>query len=144
MGSPVRRFLFFTAGSIALALGVLGILLPGLPTTPFLLLASYCFIRSSARAHRWLLTHPVFGVYIRDWEERRGVRRSVKVVAVCGVAAALIGTWWSARLPFAGQLMITLFAGIGLVVVWRLPVVESGPVGKPAAEPFPAVEQEAA
>lgn len=69
-------------GIIALALAVLGLFLPLLPTTPFLLLASACFARGSDRLHRWLLGHGVFGAYLRSFEEVKGIPLRAKVVAI--------------------------------------------------------------
>ena len=69
-------------GCIALALGVLGLFLPLLPTTPFLLLASACFARGSDRMHRWLLNHGVFGAYLRSFEEGKGIPLRAKIVAI--------------------------------------------------------------
>lgn len=68
-----QRHLWMAGGFIALLLGFIGIFLPLLPTTPFLLLASACFARSSVRAHNWLRTNPLFGKYLRDWEDGRGL-----------------------------------------------------------------------
>ncbi|HEU4853474.1 MAG TPA: YbaN family protein [Telluria sp.] len=69
-------------GSISVALGVLGLFLPLLPTTPFLLLASACFARGSDRMHRWLLNHGVFGAYLRSFEEGLGIPLRGKIVAI--------------------------------------------------------------
>ncbi len=76
---PFRRFLLTTGGIISLALGILGIPLPLLPTTPFLLLSAYLFARSSPRLYNWLIYHRIFGKYIRDYREKRGVPLEVKV-----------------------------------------------------------------
>jgi uncharacterized membrane protein YbaN (DUF454 family) len=84
----LRRLLYVAAGLTCLGVAYLGVLLPGLPATPWVLLASYCFARSSRRLHRWLRRSPVFGRLLRDWDEHRGVRRSVKALAVCLVVVA--------------------------------------------------------
>lgn len=69
-------------GTIALALAVLGIFLPLLPTTPFLLLASACYVRGSERMHRRLLGAPLFGEYLRNIEEKRGIPLRAKIIAI--------------------------------------------------------------
>jgi uncharacterized protein len=122
-----RRYGLLVLGYLALGLGCAGIVLPLLPTTPFLLLASYCFIRSSPAMHRWLLAHPWFSPWIRDWEERRAVRRSVKVVAVLTVLGVVTLSWVWSNHPLWIRSSITALAAIGLFVVWRLPVVPRRP-----------------
>ena len=119
--------LFFLAGGwLSLGLGVAGAFLPLLPTTPFLLLSMFCFARSSPATREWLLNHPWLGPYVRDWELHRGVRRSVKVLAVAAVLSLVATTWLlssdsSATLRWS----ITAFASLGLTVVWRLPVINA-------------------
>ncbi|MEW6309223.1 MAG: YbaN family protein, partial [Bacillota bacterium] len=76
---PVTRWLLLAAGSVALALGVLGLFLPLLPATPFLLLSAACYSRSSERFYRWLVNHRVLGTYIRNYVERRGVTMRAKL-----------------------------------------------------------------
>ena len=69
-------------GLLSLGLGVAGIFLPLLPTTPLLLLAAWCFIRSSSRLYDWLLNHPYLGEYIRNFRENKAIPLRVKVVSV--------------------------------------------------------------
>ena len=71
----------------AVGLAVVGAVLPLLPTTPFLLLASFCFYRGSPRIHAWLHRSAWFGPTLDDWQHSRGVRRSVKNRALLAVAA---------------------------------------------------------
>ncbi|MGL5047861.1 MAG: YbaN family protein [Shewanella sp.] len=73
-----KRGLFLLLGLTALALGLLGIVLPLLPTVPFILLAAFCFARSSERLHQWLMTHPWFSDALTQWQEQRAIRKSLK------------------------------------------------------------------
>ncbi|MEO0973749.1 MAG: YbaN family protein [Pseudomonadota bacterium] len=75
------RLLWLAAGFVALGLGTLGAFLPLLPTTPFVLLAAYCFARSSKRWHAWLLAHRVFGPIIVNWAEQGAIDRRHKILA---------------------------------------------------------------
>ena len=75
----IKEFLLITTGSISLIMGVIGLFLPLLPTTPFLLLAAYCFLRSSKRLYNWLITHKVFGRYIRDFLEYKEIKPKAKI-----------------------------------------------------------------
>jgi len=80
--NSAKKALLVAAGSLCLALAVLGIFLPLLPTTPFLLLASACYVRSSERLHGWLMGNRLLGGYIRNFKERRGVPLRAKVTTV--------------------------------------------------------------
>ncbi len=78
----ITKSLLIAAGTICLALGAIGIVLPVLPTTPFLLLAAACYCRSSERLYRWLMNNKWFGVYIKNYREGKGLPLKTKVVAV--------------------------------------------------------------
>ena len=80
--SGTARWLLITAGVISLALGVIGIFLPLLPTTPFVLLSAACFARSSPSLHRKLLANKTFGPVIREWETYRSIPYRTKVFAI--------------------------------------------------------------
>ncbi|MGQ4810186.1 hypothetical protein NKDENANG_03635 [Candidatus Entotheonellaceae bacterium PAL068K] len=77
------KHLFVAAGWLCLSCGFFGIFLPLLPTTPFILLAAFCFSKGSASLHRWLLTQKTFGPIIRDWQEYGVIRRRVKWTSIC-------------------------------------------------------------
>lgn len=74
----IKRYALITLGSISLALGVIGIALPLLPTTPFILLTSYCFARSSEKLHRYLLKHALLGPIIESWQKNRSLSYETK------------------------------------------------------------------
>jgi len=78
----VRRVVFQVLGGLFVGLAVLGIVLPVLPTTPFVLLAAVCFARGSERAYQWLLDNRVFGPVIREWRRSRSLPLRVKVRAI--------------------------------------------------------------
>ena len=117
----MRKLLYNAMGGISVGLGVLGLFLPLLPTTPFLLLAAFCFSRGSARLHDWLLSHPTLGQVIKDWNENRVIRPRVKAAAsitmVLFMAPALIFGNFS---PLVG--VISALVGVGVIVMlWRQP-----------------------
>ena len=86
----LKKCLLICAGSISLALGVLGAFLPVLPTTPFLLLSAYCYIRSSKKLYNWLINHPIFGTYIYNYMTYRAITRNTKVGALIFLWLTLI------------------------------------------------------
>ncbi len=73
-----KRRCFIAAGFVSIAMGILGIVLPVLPTTPFMLLGAYCFARGSQKWHDWLINHRIFGEYILAFRDRRGLTRKQK------------------------------------------------------------------
>lgn len=84
------KILLTVIGSIAVVLAVLGLFLPLLPTTPFLLLASACYMRGSTRMHRRLLENRVFGEYLRNFEEGKGIPRKARIIALTLLWASLL------------------------------------------------------
>ena len=112
------RWAYLSAGWGALALGVVGIFLPVLPTTPLVLLAAWCFSRSSERLHRKLLDHPRLGPPIRDWEAHGVIRLRSKLLATA-VVVPLVGYMavWSGASGWTKGLAV-LLAVWGLGFVW--------------------------
>jgi uncharacterized membrane protein YbaN (DUF454 family) len=76
------RFFFIILGVLSVILAGFGVLLPGLPTVPFLLLASFAFARSSKRMHDWLVNHKVFGPILNDFLDKRGIRLQIKIFSI--------------------------------------------------------------
>ena len=120
--SRTARLLFGLAGGVSLALGVTGLFLPGLPTTPFVLLAAGCFTKASPRVHQWLLDHRLFGPMVRDWERHRSLTRRTKALAL-GSMSVMVGG--SALVFFDGrplmQGLLVALGAVGAFVVLRLP-----------------------
>jgi len=86
MHRAVLRWVLFIVGWLCVVLGAIGVVLPVLPTTPFLLLAAACFDRSSPRFHRWLLSTKLFGPLIENWQRERYIEKRSKRVALVVVA----------------------------------------------------------
>lgn len=86
----MKRIGYLALGWGAVALGLLGVALPGLPTTPFLLVAAFAFGRSSPRLRLWIEDHSVFGPPIRDWEDRGAIARRAKILAVSMMGLVLL------------------------------------------------------
>jgi hypothetical protein len=81
-GSSFKKVLFVFSGTICLGLGALGMFLPVLPTTPFLLLSAACYYKGSERMHRWLLNNKWFGNYIRNYKEGKGISPKGKILTL--------------------------------------------------------------
>ena len=114
-----QRRLWLLGGGCSLLAGIVGIFLPLLPTTPFVLLAAFCFSRGSQRWEAWLLQHPRFGPMVRDWRVNRAVPLRAKQLATLMM---IIGSAWGAwamppRIAWLPALMCTVVA----VWLWRLP-----------------------
>lgn len=120
------RPVYLVAGLINLGIGVVGIVLPLVPTTPLVLLAAYCFARSSRRLHGWLVGHRRFGRYIRDFESGRGIPLRAKVTAIAMSAAAFAyGFLRIAGRPLATTLL-ALVALSAFVTILRVPTCPGG------------------
>lgn len=119
--SQPMRWLLWTISTISLGLGIIGIFLPLLPTTPFILLAAFCYGRSSPRFYNLLMNHPRLGPPLRQWKEKRSVPRRAKLIAITMLALTLVPS----ALLFVPLLpvkigLIAFGAGIALYL-WRLP-----------------------
>jgi len=80
--SSLKKYLLIALGSLSLGLGAVGVAIPVLPTTPFLLIALYCYLRSSQRLYDWLIHHRLFGTYLYNYVTYRAVPRSTKIGAM--------------------------------------------------------------
>lgn len=119
--SPWVRALFLAAGTLFLALGLAGIVLPLLPTTPFVLLAAACYARGSRRFYDWLLANRTLGPIIFEWRRHRSVPYRTKVTAIVLMSLTLaISIVFFVRPPWLKGLLALL--GVGLAVwMYRLP-----------------------
>ncbi len=111
----MNKLLFIAAGHISLFLGIIGIFVPLLPTTPFLLLAAACFFRGSDPLYQWITHHRLFGNYIKQYYQYRAVSKATKILALVllwttiGYSAAFV-------VPTAWLRLLILAIGIGVTV----------------------------
>ena len=102
--SPLTKYLYLASGFILVIIGVIGIFLPILPTTIFLILASACFIRSSSKANEWLRNHKILGMYIKNYQDKSGLTLKSKIINIIllwlmiSVSAFLFTEIWYIRL----------------------------------------------
>lgn len=95
IASPAA-WVWLVVAYVCLVVGLIGVALPLLPTTPFVLLAAFAAARGSPRLHAWLLHHRVFGEVIRDWSATRAVARRAKVAALVAMVVAAAAMVWTA------------------------------------------------
>lgn len=115
------RGVYLVLGLGFVALGFVGIFLPVLPTTPFLVLAAACFARSSRRLESWLLEHPAFGPVLREWRARGAIPRKGKMMALAGTSLGFLLFW------LGGDPGPLLMAAVALLMLAGLAYVFSRP-----------------
>lgn len=121
------RALLWLAGSVSLVLGLIGVVVPGLPTTPFILLAAACYAKASPRLHAWLLNHRFTGPMLRDWEANRSLTRRTKTIAVVSMLVMVSFSIWSFRHRWIAQVVLVVLGVVGAWVVLRIPTRRPGP-----------------
>lgn len=121
----VVRVLLLIAGTLSLMLGAIGIVLPILPTTPFLLLAAACYLRSSERMHKWLLSNRWFGEYIRNYQEGRGIPLKTKMAALTVLWITIIYSAFFAldEILLAQVALLLIALGVSVHLI-RLPTLK--------------------
>ena len=115
----MKRLWWRIAGISALFLGVIGIVLPILPTTPFLLLAAFCFDRSSPALHNWLITHKWFGPPINNWKAYGAVSRLAKFTAVGLMIAMFAGGVYFGLAWWVLAIQATIFSTVSVFLLTR-------------------------
>lgn len=119
----MQRYLLITLGWLAVVLATLGVVLPLLPTTPFLLLAAWCFARSSPRFHHWLLHRSVFGRYLRHWQQHRAMPPGAKGRAILFILLTFAFSLWMVKILWVRLLLLAILCCL-LIFMIRLPVVD--------------------
>lgn len=119
----MSRWLLIALGWLAVVLATLGVVLPLLPTTPFLLLAAWCFARSSPRFHHWLLHRSWFGGYIRTWQQHRALPPGVKWKAILVTILTFAVSLWLVKIWWVRNLLLVILTLL-LIFMLRMPVID--------------------
>jgi uncharacterized membrane protein YbaN (DUF454 family) len=114
-----QRLLWLLAGATSLLFGIVGIFLPLLPTTPFVLLAAFCFARGSPRVEAWLLRHPRYGPMVRDWRRDRVIPLRAKQLATLMMCLGSAWAWWV--MPTRYGWLPALMCAVVAAWMWSLP-----------------------
>lgn len=118
----ISRPLWIVAGTLSLAIGAVGVILPLLPTTPFVILAAFCYARGSQRLHDWLVNHPRFGPGLENWRRHGAISPTAKKMALAAMVLAL---------------GVTLVAGFSSTVLALQAVAMAGVAGFILTRPSP-------
>ena len=116
-----HKVLFIIAGFLSLGIGIIGIFLPILPTTPLVILAAYCFSKGSNRLHRWLTTNPYFGEMIADWEKYRMISLKAKVMATSMIIPSFAYTLIFVNVAIWIKIIVTSIGVYALHFIWTKP-----------------------
>ncbi len=111
------KALFFISGMICLILGIIGIILPILPTTPFLLLAVACFLRSSKRFYNWLLNSRILGSYIRNYREGRGMPRKIKAFTISMLWITILISFFLIQITWVRCILIVVAIAVAIHII---------------------------
>lgn len=115
----VRKALLIFLGTVCVGLGVMGMFLPLMPTTVFLLMAAYCYSHSSERFHKWLMTNKLFGKYISDYKSGKGISLRQKVTTIVILWASIGSSIWYVAGSFWPTLILAAVAvGVTVHLLW--------------------------
>jgi uncharacterized membrane protein YbaN (DUF454 family) len=107
------RYLYFTSGILLVSIGIIGIFLPILPTTIFLILASVCFLRSSPKANEWLRNHKILGAYIKNYQDKTGLTIKAKIFNIAFLWIMILSsTYFFTEELFIQLLLLAIAIGV--------------------------------
>ncbi len=119
----MQRTILIIIGWLAVVLATLGVVLPLLPTTPFLLLAAWCFARSSPRFHHWLLYRSWFGGHLRHWQKHRALPPGTKPKALIFIVITFSVSLYLVNILWVRLFLLVMMCAL-LIFMWRMPVVD--------------------
>ena len=120
--NPTVRWTFLIMGWMFFVLGIVGVLLPVMPTAPFILLAAGCWARSSRRFHFWLINHKFFGKFVRDWEDNHAVPHYAKWLATIMMALSTAMLFYKTPADMIWMVWVVAVVCSGVAVyLFRLP-----------------------
>lgn len=124
VSEKIKRILFIVFGTLFLIIGAIGVFIPVLPTTPFLLLAAACYLRGSERLHRWMINNSVFGEFVRNYMEGRGIRLRQKIFTILFLWLMIIFSIFYVVDSFLLRILVSLIAMAVSVHIIMLPTLK--------------------
>ena len=125
MLTPLKRILLLIAGILSLLLGIIGAFLPLLPTVPLVLLAAFCFARSSEPLHQWLIKHRYFGPIIENFQSGKGIPKRIKYRAIALLWLSMGVSCWIVSRLWLCVMLVCIGVAVS-VYLWRLPDYRNG------------------
>ena len=120
MLTNIKKSLYFIAGCVCIALAYIGVVTPGIPYSPFVVAAAFCFARSSERAHRWIMNHKLFGPFLTNWSTKRVFPQKMKYLMIAMMSLSLVLMTVSGVKPI-GVASTAVFMLLVAVWAWRYP-----------------------
>ena len=120
MLTNIKKFLYFTLGCLCIVMAYIGVITPGIPYSPFVVAAAFCFARSSERAHRWIMTHRIFGPFLTNWSTKRVFPQKMKYLMIAMMSLSLVLMTVSGVKPI-GIISTGIFMLLVAVWAWRYP-----------------------
>jgi uncharacterized membrane protein YbaN (DUF454 family) len=120
MLTNIKKFLYFTLGCFCIVFAYIGVVTPGIPYSPFVVAAAFCFARSSERAHAWIMNHPVFGPFLTNWSTKRVFPLRMKYLMLAMMTMSLAIMWITGVKPI-GIVSTAVFMMLVAVWAWRWP-----------------------
>lgn len=115
----VLRLCLFSLGVLFVLIGVAGVFLPILPTTPFIICAAWCFLKSSKRAYVWIYSHSIFSGPLKNWEENHAISKSAKTVSLSMIAFSGIYTYLAIDGLWVKHIILVLLTGVSIFIGTR-------------------------
>ena len=116
---PIKKVLWTTVGLLSLGMAYIGVVTPGIPYSPFVVFAAYCFSKGSERLHKWIYNHKIFGPFLTNWGEKRVFPQKMKYFMLVMMSVSLI--IMSFTVPVKGVVYTGIFMACVAVWAWRYP-----------------------
>ena len=116
----MKKFLWKILGFLSLGMAYIGVITPGLPYSPFVVFAAYCFAKSSPRMHAWIMNHKTFGPFINNWNQKRVFPLKLKFFMLASMSVSLLIMFFTGVKPI-GIISTAIFMGLVAIWAWRFP-----------------------
>ena len=120
MLTNIKKFLYFTLGCACIAMAWIGVITPGIPYSPFVVAAAFCFAKSSERAHRWIMNHKLFGPFLTNWSTKRVFPQKMKYFMIAMMSLSLI-LMYTGGVKLVGVISTAVFMMLVATWAWRYP-----------------------